>query len=58
MDCLRCGNVSNLMASEGLGYTVRRWRMCPKCDYKFHTYEIPAQNLKNAEEFARIDVMG
>jgi len=58
MNCLRCGNVSNLVASEGLGFTVRRWRKCPKCDYKFHTYEIPEQNLKVAEEFALREKMG
>ena len=51
MNCEKCGNVSNLVGSEGLGVTVRRWRKCPKCDYKFHTYEISEKNLKIAQEF-------
>ena len=50
MNCERCGNVSNLMGSQGLSVTVRRFRQCPKCGYKFYTYEISEKNLKIAYE--------
>lgn len=51
MDCIKCGNVSNLIGSDSLRETVRRWRLCPKCGYRYFTYEIPEQFLQNASEY-------
>lgn len=51
MNCEKCGNLSNLIDSDNLQITVRRWRFCPKCNHKFHTYEIPSKSLKVAIQF-------
>lgn len=51
MDCPKCKNISNLSGSQGLGATVRRYRKCPNCDYRFWTYEIPEEFLGEAKEF-------
>ena len=41
------------MGSDNLGYSVRRWRQCAKCYYKFFTLEIPEEILENADELAQ-----
>jgi transcriptional regulator NrdR family protein len=51
MQCSRCGNITNLKQSWAMEITVRRFRECPKCKNKFFTYEIPEQNIKNAQAF-------
>ena len=51
MDCPRCGNVSNLKGSYGMRQTVRRFRECPKCNYKFFTYEIPEKDINDSRDY-------
>ena len=50
MNCNVCGNITNLVASQGMGNTVRRWRKCPKCGNKFYTYEFPDKIVEKSEE--------
>ena len=51
MDCPRCSNVTDLKQSYGMGVTVRRFRECPKCAYKFFTYEIPEMQIDDSRDY-------
>jgi transcriptional regulator NrdR family protein len=31
--------------------TVRRFRECPKCNYKFFTYEIPEKDINDSRDY-------
>jgi transcriptional regulator NrdR family protein len=31
--------------------TVKRFRECPKCSYKFFTYEIPEKDINDSREY-------
>lgn len=58
MNCIKCGNVTNLIQSANIGTSIKRYRRCPKCDAKMATYEIPEQMLREALKFLDMEEFG